>query len=240
MTGVRYGPFLKAVRKASVKQRLRIADYLAQWFAESRSVPSVLPPVGADFLTFVRAKDLIHRLIGTPSGGAVQQFLIAALLFVYRERSGIRIVTHQVHAADASDKVAGDIEEYADGKLRRTYTVTLRPEWKARISGFRDKMDQFHLPKYVIVAGGVNNDDAWAVPAKLALKLEPYERDIAVIDILDVVNFLAAELTPGELREAVNKCNEYLNDLNLCGRPEYIATYREVVHGWLTATSAAS
>ncbi len=239
MTGVRYGPFLKAVRNASIKQRLRIADYVAQTFAESKYLPSVLPPVGDDFLTFVRAKDLFQRLISIPSGGAVRQFVIAALLFVYRQRSWIRIVTHQVHAADASARVAGDIEEYADGKLCRAYAVTLSPEWKATISGFRDKMDKFHLSRYVIVVGGVNKDDDWAVPAKLALKLEPYERDIAVIDILDVVNFLATELTPGELREAVNKCNELLNDLSLCGRPEYIATYREVVHGWLSASSAA-
>ncbi|MGO9922320.1 MAG: hypothetical protein ACLQIB_47440 [Isosphaeraceae bacterium] len=188
-------------------------------------------------MTFARGKDLIHKLIGTPSGGAVQQFLIAALLSVHRQRSRIRIVTHQVHTADSSDRVAGDIEEYAHRKLRRAYTVTLSPEWKARIPGFRDKMEKFHLSRYVIVAGGVNDDDAWAAPARLALQIEPYERHIAVIDIHDVVNFLAAELTPGELRGAVNKCNEYLNDLNLRGRPEYIATYRAVVRGWLTSSS---
>lgn len=89
MNDDRYGPFLKAVAGAPVKQRVRIADYLAQRFAESRRTPTALPPVGADVLTFVRAKDLFHRLINTPSGGAIQQFLIAALLFVYRRRSSI-------------------------------------------------------------------------------------------------------------------------------------------------------
>lgn len=47
-----------------------------------------------------------------------------------------------------------------------------------------------------------------------------FERDIAVVAILDMVNFLAFELTPDELREAVNKGYDYLNDLNLCGRHE--------------------
>ncbi len=135
--------------------------------------------------------------------------------------------------------MAGDIEEHEKGELRRAYEVTLRPEWKARISGFQHKMDKFRLSKYVIVARGVNNDEDWAVPAKLALKLEPYERDIAVIDILDVLHFLAAELSADELREAVNKCYEYLSDLKLCGRPKFIAKYREVVHGWLGETSTA-
>jgi hypothetical protein len=105
---------------------------------------------------------------------------------------------------------------------------------------FRDKMDQFRISKYVIIAGGVNNDEESAGPAKLALNPETHKRDIAVIDILDVVHFLAGELTPNELREAVNKCFEYLNDLKVCGHPTYIATYREVVHGWLADWSTAT
>lgn len=237
LTDARYGPFLKAVARAPVAQRVKIADYLAQRFAESRRVPTALPPVGPDVLTFVRAKDLFHKLVTTPSGGAIQQFLVAALLFVYRRRSVISVVTHQVHGSDASDRFAGDIEEYKEGLLHRAYEVTVRPEWKARISGFKDKMDRFNLAKYVIIAGDLNVDDEWAVPAKLALKLEPYGRDIAVIDILDVLNFFAAELTPEELREAVNKGYDYLNDQSLCGRPDYIDRYREVVHAWLASPS---
>ncbi len=68
LTDDRYGPFLKAVGNASFDQRFKIADYLAQRFAESRRVPSPLPPVGDDVLTFARAKDLFHRLISAPSG----------------------------------------------------------------------------------------------------------------------------------------------------------------------------
>jgi len=231
----RYGPFLKAVQGASVTQRIKIADYLAQRFAESRRVPTALPPVSPDVLTFVRAKILCFTLVATPSGGAIPQFLIASLLEVYRRRAGILVVTHQVHASDASDRVAGDIEEYKDGALHRAYEVTLRPEWKARLSGFRDKMDRFGLSKYTIIAGDVNGDEEWSVPANLALKIEPYERDLVVIDITDVLNFLAAELTPGELREAVNKAFELLSDPKFCGRPEFIERYRDVVHRWLTS-----
>ncbi len=234
----RYSVFLKAVAHAPVTQRTRIADYLAQRFAESRQVPTALPPVRADVLTFVRAKDLFHKLLGTPSGGAIQQLLVAALLFVYRRKSVISVVTHQVHSSDVSDQFAGDIEEYKDGQLHRAYEVTGRPEWKARISGFKHKMDKFGLTKYVIIVGGLNGDDEWAVPANLALKLDPYGRDIAIIDILDVLNFLAAELTPEELRESINKCYDYLNDLTICGRPEYIKRYIDVVHGWLTSPGA--
>jgi hypothetical protein len=232
-TDHRYAPFLNAVADAPVQQRAKIADYLAQRFAESRRILSALPPVGPDVLTFVRAKKLFYTLIEVPSGGAIPQFLIAALLFVYRRRSSINVMTHQVHASDTSDRVAGDIEEYQEGNLWRAYEVTLRPEWMARMSGFRVKMDNFGLTKYVIIARNVNRDAEWAVPANMALKIEPYERDIAVIDVLDVLNFFAMELTPDELSEAVNRAFDYLNDLELCGRAAYIEAYRVVVHDWL-------
>lgn len=228
-----YGPFLRAVISADIGQRQKIAEYLAQRFAESGRVPSALPPVHADVLTSVRAEDLIYRLMDTPSGGTIPHFLIAALLFVYRRRRGARIVPHQVHAAASSDQVAGDIEEYADGNLRRAYAITVGPEWRTSVSVCRDRMDKFHLWRYFIFAIGVNEDAESSVPAKLALNLEPYERAIAVVDLLDVMNFLIAELTPDEFREAVNRCYEYLNDLNLCGDSAYIGTYRRVVHDWL-------
>ncbi|MGC8640061.1 MAG: hypothetical protein ACP5XB_09320 [Isosphaeraceae bacterium] len=240
MDDARYGPFLKSVAGAPVEQRIRIADYLAQRFAESRRVSSALPPVGPDVLTFARAKNLLHKLISTASTGHVQQFLIAALLFVYRRRTGIEVTTHHTHASDTSDQVAGDVEERRNGELLRAYEVTVRSEWKARISSFRDKMDRFRLTKYVIIARDVNNDEEWATPAKLALKVEPYGRDIAIVDILDVVNFLAAKLTPSELREAVNKCYEYLADERLCGAPWVLARYREVVRDWATGPGDAN
>ncbi len=42
--------------------------------------------------------------------------------------------------------------------------------------------------------------------------------DIAVVDIYDVVHFLAAELTPQELRVTVNQAFAYLSDRKLSGR----------------------
>ena len=59
------------------------------------------------------------------------------------------------------------------------------------------------------------------------------EKDIAVVDIHDVVNFLAAELTPAELRQAVNKAFVYISDRTLCGKPDVKRIYQRVVSDWL-------
>jgi hypothetical protein len=53
------------------------------------------------------------------------------------------------------------------------------------------------------------------------------------VDINDVTHFLAAELTPAELRAAVNKAFEYLSDRKLSDRPDFKEAYTRVVQDWL-------
>ena len=236
----RFNGFLRAIADADPTQRKRIADYIAQQFSASKREVEPLPPVGSDILTFVQAKALCHELLGLASEGHIQQFLIAALLFVFRMRHGVEVKTHHPHAADKYDDTAGDLEEWMEGDLIRAYEVTVRDDWKNRISNFRAKMDRFNLHKYVIIANGINTDEQWSAPAKLALKLEPFGRDIAVIDILDVLNFLAAELTPGELRAAVNKGYDFLCDRKLSGREDFKTAYRETVRDWLDTVGERS
>lgn len=231
----RFGPFLDSVKDAGdddTEVEL-IADYVAHRFAESRRKANPLPPVGSDVLTFPRAKVLFHRLLSLRSEGHIQQFLVAALLSEYRRRHGVDVRTHHPHAADKYDDTAGDIEEFRNGQLVRAYEVTVRDDWQNRLSAFRGKMDRFALPKYVIIAAGVNSDAEWSVPATMALRLEDYGRDIAVVDILDVVNVLAAELAASELRGAVNGAYELLTQKQLSGRVQFIESYSEAVSQWL-------
>ncbi len=231
----RFRDFLEKVADAhdDMEEIGKIADCMAERFAESKREATLLPPVGSDVLTFVRAKVLFHQLLAIHSEGHIQQFLIAALLHEYRRRYSIEITTQHPHAADRYGKTAGDIEERQDGRLVRAYEVTVRDDWKHRISNFKDKMDRFGMSKYVIIAAGINADNEWKVPATMALNVEPYGRDIAVVDMHDVVNFLAAELTPQELRAAVNKGFAYLSDRKLSGRADFKALYTNAVRDWL-------
>lgn len=229
----RFRNFVLGVKDAQTAEKAKIADYLAQKFAESRRVTTPLPPVGPDVLTFPRAKLLFKQLISTPSEGHIQQFLIAALLREHRRRFGNTITTHHPHAADEYDGTAGDIEERQGGGLVRAYEVTVRPDWQNRISGFRAKMDRFGLKKYVIVASGVNQDPKWSEPANMLTNLEPYGRDIAVIDIYDVINVFTAELSAQELRAAVNGAFADLCNPKLSNRDDFKTAYQKVVSDWL-------
>lgn len=236
----RFADFTKALSKASAAERKTMADYMCARFAESRRQMQPLPPVGDDVLTFAKAKQLFTRLIGLPSEGHVQQFLVAAMLSVHLERYGIEIRTHHPHAADKYDETAGDIEELHDGRVMRAYEVTVRPDWKNRLSVFRAKMDRWKLRKYVIIAEGVNADEELAEPANLIKFLRPTGRDIAVVDIYDLAIVMAAELSARELRTVVNLGYDYLGQPKLCGRAEFLEGYRRIVDEWLDQRSQDS
>lgn len=211
----------------------RVSYYYAGLFSASQSIIAPLPSISGNILTFARAKQLLLDLAAIQSEGHIQQFLVAALLFCHRQKHGYDIRTHHPHASDKFDSSAGDIEEYYSGQLTRAYEVTVRDDWRNRISNFKSKMDKFNLQKYVIIASNISNTPEWNEPAQLLIKLEPYGRDIAVIDIIEFLNVFAAELSATELRAAINKTYEYLSNIKLCGKNNVIESYREVVDKWL-------
>jgi hypothetical protein len=63
--------------------------------------------------------------------------------------------------------------------------------------------------------------------------LRPYGRDIAVVDIHELANVFAMELSADELRAAVNQAYNYLTTPNLCGRADIIARFSDCVTAWL-------
>jgi len=233
----RFAAFSATLSRASHNERLRMATYMAAKFAESRQELRPIPPIAPTVLTFARAKKLLFDLLSLQSEGHVQQFLVAALLKVHRRRYGYEIRTHHPHAADTYDHTAGDIEEFHNDELVRAYEVTVRPDWKNRVTGFRNKMDSFGLTKYIIIASDVNSDDELAEPARLIAFLQPFERDLAVVDIRDVLTVMAAELSANELRDAVNFAYDFLCQPSMCGRPDFQSAYREVVGQWLDSIS---
>jgi hypothetical protein len=63
--------------------------------------------------------------------------------------------------------------------------------------------------------------------------LEPYDRDIAVVDITEFITVFSAELSAVELREAVNKTYAFIANPKLCGRSDIMDKYKQGVEEWL-------
>ena len=232
-TDGRFSPFINVISQASSGEVKKAALYMASLFAASQALPTVLPPLSAAALSFVRAKALFKRLAEAEAGGSIQQFLVAALLKVLRAKQSIRVETHNFNAADKFDGTAGDIEEFVEDKLLRAYEVTVRPDWKSRLPDFREKMDRAGLHKYIIIAAGVNSDEDLCEPAAMALTLEGVQRDIAVVDIMDFLTVMAAELSAIELQEAIKDVYKLLVTPSLGGKHAHIETYKHIVGKWL-------
>ncbi|MEF2231930.1 MAG: hypothetical protein V3571_13445 [Pseudodesulfovibrio sp.] len=232
-TDERFSSLVAYLANASAETRRKMVSYFAATSAISVFVPQALPAVSPDVLTFARAKNLFNMLLKLRTEGHVQQFLIAALLKIHRDRHGLEVRTHHPHASDTFDETAGDIEEFHAGELNAAYEVTVRPDWKNRISDFRAKMDNYGLTKYVIIASDVNSDDKLSSPEELLRFVEPIGRDIAIVDIIDFVAVFLAELSAKEIRDSVNACYTMLMNCDLCGRSDFIQAYRGVVDAWL-------
>lgn len=228
----RFAAFAQLMAQSEAAALPEYARYVSYRFAESQVIPKLLPPIGDDALVFVKARSLFESLMALRSEGFVQQLLVAAVLEVHRRRFGFTIKTNHTHAADTFSGAAGDIEEYFGSQLVRAYEVTMRDDWKNRLSSIREKMDRAGLAKYVIFAAGVNSDDNLAQPANMMKFIHPYGRDIAVIDIRDFLIVFAGELTREELEDAVNRTQIMLHDRRLCGRQDIIELYREAVQDW--------
>ena len=235
-----FSKWVSAVEDISDNAQTLVADYFAAKFAESRKVIDPLPAVSDEILTFARAKRLFHSVLSINSNGHIQQFLIAAMLSVFRSEANVSVKTNHPNASDRSNNTYGDIVEVdEENRTVRAYEVTMRPDWKSRITDFKSKMDSAGLIKYTIIAANVNTDDEWSAPANLLGKLEDYGRDIAVIDIEDVINFLSAELPARRLKEVVNQTFSYLRAPRLCGKAEYIQAYRDTVDEWLDESASS-
>ncbi len=232
-TDGRFSDFVSALKDSDKTLKSLVVEYVAARFAESKKVMAPLPPVGKDILTYTRARVLFSDLVTTPSEGHIQQFLIAGLLRVHRKRYSHEVKTHHPHGSDKSSGEAGDIEEYRDKTLVAAYEITVRADWKNRVTSFREKMDNFGLSKYVIFASDVNNDEELAKPAEMLKFLEPYGRDIAVVDILDAIHVFCAELSADELRTALATTYDYLSHPKLCGRADIIDNFSTKVADWL-------
>lgn len=229
----RFAPFLEGLKSLNKKQRVELLHHVAWRLSSSRETPAALPPLPPNYLSYARSLSLCEQLLAINSEGHVQQFLVAAFLETHRKRYGHRIVTHHPHASDKFDGTTGDIEEYRDYDLVAAYEVTVRDDWKNRLSDFQAKASEGNLQRYVIFASGVRVDRDLHPASRLVEFVEQLSFDLAVVDLSDFFCVFCAELSRDELASAFNRAYGLLADPRLSGRPDFLAKFRLVTDAWL-------
>lgn len=229
----RFSTYLSGLHALDSEEKKRLLNHIAWRIATSRVVPQALPPLPGSYLSYARSLSLCESLLAIPSEGHIQQFLVAAFLETHRRRFGHRVETHHPHASDKFDETKGDIEEFKDYEIVAVYEVTVRKDWKNRLSDFAMKVRDAKLPKYVIFAAGVRGDSELSPAANLVDFVQDLPFDLAVVDIRDFFSVFCAELQKEEIGAALNRAYELLSDPRLSGREDILIKYRDATSAWL-------
>lgn len=99
-----------------------------------------LPEIDRGALTFYRLSRFMDALLAIPSGGAYQQFGVAACLHAVIEEfgqggvGGLRVETKNLNASDASSRVAGDVQIIRGARVEEAFEVTAN-DWREKVAG---------------------------------------------------------------------------------------------------------
>lgn len=202
-----YDAFLRwASEGTRTKAELQAAlDYVCLRIARTARPVKALPQIEKGKLTFAAVMRLLERMLGVPSGGTYQQFIVAALLTgrVEQDESGQQVRTKSINAADDPSGTAADVQITYRNRVQEAYEVTAN-DWESKLDEAGAKIRQHDLSRLHIVA---RVDD---VPAMIE-KLERQALDISALDLTAFVSVLIAELRREYRASALRRLYELLD-----------------------------
>lgn len=180
--------------------------------ATARDLPP-MPALDVARLTFRRVVCVVEDLLGTPSGGAHEQFLFAGLLHALaHEYGGRRVETKSLSAADASAGTAADVQVLDGGRVTEAYEITAN-QWASKIGQATAVLRHYDLPRVHIVAPGpapTGHQIKDAVTnAQLPAGLVASTIDLSVLDVRAECRSLVHRLSRPGRRTALNKIWEH-------------------------------
>lgn len=202
-------------------------EYLAYRIASTaQAAPTAVDPVTSR-MTFPRVAAMFDALFDKPSGGAYEQFSVAALMHAETARhhgDSLVVRTKGINATDRSAGVPGDIQVVDDtGRVLRVLEVTAN-SWRLKLGQARRVLMEDGAASVTIVA-----DTSDHSPSEILDALDG--ENIAVVDLRQEVRSLLSRLSPHDRRVALLKLSEYLAAEN--SRPELLLGFHECMkqHG---------
>lgn len=112
-----------------------------------------MPKLDLGRLSFGAVCGLLEELFSMGSGGAYEQFAIAALLHSLVEQSRIgsyRVETKSLHASDKSSRAAGDVQILTGNRVLEAYEVTASL-WEQKLAGAAQTIRDYDLTRLHIL-----------------------------------------------------------------------------------------
>lgn len=167
-----------------------------------------MPVVDRGTLTFGRVCELLSRLFATPSGGAFEQFSVAALLHALVEQQGetqYRVETKNLNASDKSSRAAGDVQILIGNRVVEALEVTAN-DWREKLAGAAKTIKDNDLSRLTILAGGVQ-----ATGDKLFGELNALGFDLSVLEVKSFAFSIVSALTRQGRATALQRLYELLD-----------------------------
>lgn len=167
-----------------------------------------MPNLDRGSLTFGRVCEVLSQLYTTPSGGAFEQFAVAALLHALIEQQGetkYRVETKNLNASDKSSRSAGDIQILIGNRIVEALEVTAN-DWREKLSGAAKTIKDNDLSRLTIVAGGVQ-----AIGDALFGELNAIGYDLSVLDVKSLTFSMVSALTRQGRSSAFQRLYELLD-----------------------------
>jgi hypothetical protein len=207
------GAFDDFLRWASEPGRSRdelqtVFEYISARVAATARPVLPMPALDLSSLTFSAVVGLFGTLFDTPSEGAHEQFIIAALLHSLIQQSGAgsyRVETKKLNSSDASSKVAGDIQIMTGSRTIEAYEVTAK-DWGTKIDSAGKTIRDHDLSRLHIVAKvGPGEHD------RMIQRISMLRDDVSVIEIRSYAAAITAALTRQFRAAALERLYEFLD-----------------------------
>ena len=201
---------LRWANTASTEQRKTALNFMLAFRAASSRPVLPMPILDRGALTFVRVASLFDELLNTPSGGAHQQFAIAACLdsiideFGEGGPHGLRVTTKNINASDASSGTAADVQVVRGNRVEEAFEITAN-DWKQKLRTTQQIVRSADLQRMHIVA---SVPPGFLKAARAAL---PPEIDISIIDVQALVATLVALMRKPARELALRRFYEFLD-----------------------------
>lgn len=201
---------LRWANKATLKERKAALDYVVASVSLTARPVASMPDIDRGKLTFYRVVKLFDSLRKVPSGGAHEQFTVAACLSALVDEfgmggpGGLRVETKRINASDASSKTPGDIQLLRANRIEEAFEVSAN-NWSEKTEMAKRSLRDADLQRIHIIASVGTN---MIVEADF---LNDFELDLSIIDVDSLVRTLIAVMRKPAREAAIVRLYELLD-----------------------------
>ncbi|MBU1324316.1 MAG: hypothetical protein KJ676_03665 [Alphaproteobacteria bacterium] len=205
-----FDALLTWMNDASRDDRIALVNLITARAALTARMVLPMPPLRVAALTFAATTRFLDEMLTTPSGGAYEQFAVAAFLDATLYEfglggtvGGLRVVTKKINASDASSGTAADVQIVRGNKIEEAFEVTAN-DWKTKVAQAAATSAKADLSRSHIIASVAGEEREFA-------ELNDLDSDVSVLDVRSMLRMLCATLRKPAREYALRRLYELVD-----------------------------